>query len=86
MRRADPQRLQDAISGVIKDSPIGRKFRGLTLAADQGDDDDSLIRVVVRVSEMEDVSDDDIDALTSSIEHAVNRHDDRFPSVRYSEN
>ena len=85
MKHADPEQLQTVISRVISESRVGNQFRNLTLEEGDYNDESELLRVVVRMSDIDGISDDDFDSLTSSIENAVGKCDDRFPSVRYAE-
>ena len=84
MKHAAPEQLQKLISRVISESPLKSKFANLTLEAGDDDDESEFLRVVVRMSDLEGINDDDFDMLTSSIEDAVDGYDDRFPSVRYA--
>lgn len=86
MKHADARQLQTVISQVIGGSTLAKKFKHLTLDAGDGNDEREFIRVLVHLSDLEEISDDDVDTLISSIENEVIRYDDRFPSVRFSVN
>ena len=85
MPYADPSTLVTIVKKIVGASPLAPKFNGVEIQASDYDDDSEFIRVLVHLKSLDDVSGDDVDMLNSSIEGAFVNHDDRFPSVRFSE-
>jgi len=83
MKLADPDELRAIVSSIVSKSTHAKLFNGADV--DSNNDYDDFIRIVVHFKNLDDLSDDDVDTIVSSIESAVTKRDDRFPSVRFSE-
>jgi hypothetical protein len=85
MRYADPDELKTEVKKVLGASRLASKFNGVDIESGDYDDEGTFIRVLLHLNTIEDLSDEDVDMLTASIEGAISKYDDRFPSVRFSE-
>ncbi|WP_156312034.1 hypothetical protein [Methylobacterium platani] len=85
MKLADPDELRTIVSSIVSRSAHASLFNGADIDADNDSDDGDFIRIVIHFNNLDDLSEDDVDTIVSSIENAVIRKDDRFPSVRFSE-
>ncbi len=84
MRHADSIQLETVIADAIKRSRLASHFRRLILETGHYIDDVEIIKARIQLSELEKINEGEVDELTSSIERAVDKVDDRFPSVRYA--
>ena len=85
MRHADPNDLATLVRKVVNASPFARTFNGVDVEASDYNDEGNFLRILVHFKSLDDLSEDDVDTITSSIEGVVLKEDDRFPSVRFSE-
>ncbi len=85
MKLADPNELRTIVGSVLGRSAYAGLFNGADVEAGDYNDEGDFVRIVVHFKNLDDLSEDDIDTITASIENAVTRNDDRFPSVRFSE-
>jgi hypothetical protein len=85
MRYADSDQLATAVKGAVAASSLASKIAGVDVEIGDFNDEGEFIRVLIHIKNLVDISDEDVDRITSSIEGAVSKYDDRFPSVRFSE-
>lgn len=85
MRFESPDRIADLVNEWVAASRYAPKINGVEVEVSELDDDSRFLRVLIHVKHLKDFSDDDVDAITSSLEGAVSKEDDRFPSIRYAE-
>jgi hypothetical protein len=85
MRFSNPDELRMIVSSVVKGSAHAGLFNGADIETSDYNDDGNFIRIIVHFTNLDQLSEDDVDAITSSIENAVSHKDDRFPSIRFSE-
>jgi hypothetical protein len=85
MPYADPSELKTRVSDIVRRSAIAAHFREVLLDADQVREEKDFLRVLIEVDALSEVRDEDLQALTTSIEDALSSVDERFPSVRFAE-
>lgn len=85
MRQMSPDELEARVSDAIRKSRFAPRFERVSLESDELDDDQEFIRVLVQLTDLDQMSDDDVDSLVSSIEREITQVDDRFPSVRLTQ-
>lgn len=85
MKHAAAEQIRNIVSGAISRSRHSDLFTGADVDSSDYNDDGNFIRIVVHFRNLDDLSEDDVDAITSSIESAITSQDDRFPSIRFSE-
>ena len=85
MRHADLENLQKTVGNTVKKSPIAEQVNDFIVGVDDFSDADEFIRVLIYLKDLSKLSEEEADVITSDVENAVSRLDDRFPSVRFSE-
>lgn len=84
-KHADPNDLATFVSQVVGASSLAGLFKGVDVDVGDFGDGSEFIRVLLHFQDLEKISDDDVDTVASSIEGEISKHDDRFPSVRFSD-
>jgi hypothetical protein len=85
MQHADLMKLKERVREVVQRSVVDPNLGDISLEAEADDGSSGLLRVLVEVKSLDDVSDADLDRLQASIENALSAMDDRFPSIRFDE-
>ncbi len=85
MKYADSDQLATLVKGAVQASPLASKINGVDVEIGDFNDEGEFIRVLIHIKKLGDLSDDEVDSVTSSIEGVISKYDDRFPSVRFSE-
>ncbi len=84
MRQADLFSLKDTIQETARTS-LGARLKDVTLEADKDEYGSDFLRVLVEMDSFDGISDETMQAVITLIENAVNRLDERFPSVRFAD-
>lgn len=85
MKQADLSDLSERISDLAKGSPVGEKVEKVSVEASEESEEENILRVVVRLKDMQDVTVEQVEPLVRSIEDLVSQLDERFASVRFAE-
>ena len=85
MRHADPLELASAVKRIVGGSSLSEKFERVGVEAGDYNDESNFLRILLFLRDTKNISDEDVDSLTSSIEIEISKIDDRFPSVRFAE-
>lgn len=85
MRRSDLADLKALVAKVVQESSLGAHLKEVLLEFDNTSEGGDFFRVLVQLDTLNGVRDEDMEALTSSIENSVIDIDERFPSVRFTE-
>ena len=85
MQNADLSKLKALVSGLVRKSKLANHLKSVVLESDGTGDESEFLRVIIEVDTLSDVSDEEMEALTTAIENAIPNLDDRFPSIRFAE-
>jgi hypothetical protein len=64
---------------------LGNRLKDVTLEADHDEYGSDFLRVLVEIDSFDGITDENMEALTTSIENTVSGLDERFPSVRFAD-
>ena len=82
---ADLTDLQRRITKLVRSSPIGGRVRNVSIEAEDEGAGGSFLRVVVEMTDLENLAEEEAEPVVQSIENAVEEVDERFPSVRFAD-
>jgi hypothetical protein len=85
MKQANLSQIKESIQDTVRKSALGNRLKDVTLEADHDDFGSDFLRVLVEIDSFEGVTDENMEALTASIENTVSDLDERFPSVRFAD-
>ena len=81
----EPTELKTLISDIVRRSAVAPRLKGIMLESDEASDENGFFRVTIALDGLDAIDDEDMVALTASIEGAINDLDARFPSIRFAE-
>jgi hypothetical protein len=84
LRQAELSELKDSITATIR-ATVGNRLKEVVLEADRDEYGSDFLRVVVELDNFDGITDENMESLISKIEIAVDRLDERFPSVRFAD-
>lgn len=82
--KSDFSDLEKSVVNVIKHSPMGNKLESVYIDSSEYGDDGEFIRVVIHARDLHEISEEELDDITRTIEEDISKYDDRFASVRFS--
>lgn len=85
MRYVELDQLQKVVADAVTRSSISDKVSEFSVDLGASGSSDEFIRISIQMKNAGDLSDQEVDDATTSVEDAVSQLDDRFPSVRFSE-
>jgi hypothetical protein len=85
MKQAELSQIKESIQDAVRKSALGNRLKDVTLEADHDEYGRDFLRVLVEIDSFEGISDENMEALTASIENMVSSLDERFPSVRFAD-
>ena len=85
MKNAGSTELKTLIDDIVRRSTVAHHLKSIVLESDEASDENGFFRVTIALDGLDGIDDEDMVALTASIEHAVDDPDARFPSMRFSE-
>ena len=77
--------LATVVKEAVEASSLANKINGIDVEIGDFNDEGEFIRILIHIKKLGDLSDEEVDKITYSIEGVVSKYDDRFPSVRFSE-
>jgi hypothetical protein len=83
--RTELSNLEIRVRNAIRTSAVGEHLRNVVVEADRDDEGTDFLRIVLEMTGLEEVSDDDMESVMRSIESTLSEVDERFPSVRFSD-
>lgn len=85
MKQANLVQLRDLIANIARESSLGERVRDVVVEAEGDSPGTEFLRVILEMNNLDGLRFDDIKPLLTTIEDAVARVDERFPSVRFAE-
>ncbi|GJE18101.1 hypothetical protein [Methylobacterium marchantiae] len=85
LKHANPSDVATLVRKIVGSSPFAKALNGVDVEASNYDDEGEFLRILIHFKNLDELSEDDVDTITSSIEGEISKKDDRFPSVRFSE-
>ena len=85
MRLTDFSTLRDEIMELARQSSVGHRVRNVRVEATDDGLGGEFLSVKFEMADLNTLEPDEVEPLIKSIENAVAKTDERFPSVRFAE-